>query len=184
MADLSKMHSGGTSIWPASAWQEAQRPRLSGGGGIAGAGANGLLQGYVQSTHTFLDPTQIGGGLTFGSRSPLRRTPKPPPVSLGQPWGAHELGHTLQFIGLQAIGNPWVAGGVYAGLGIAARSAKPAVRFGCSTNRQACSEVGGGRSHRAVVATVNDHPGGGCGSLPLLRRGRAVLEDILPKCVG
>lgn len=84
------------------------------GGGLVDAGANHLLQGYVQSKEATGGHT---GGLTLGSVSyfsgagPHERSSNEK-YSLGE----HEFGHTLQFIGLSALGD--YGAGVYIGLGI------------------------------------------------------------------
>jgi hypothetical protein len=67
------------------------------GDGVVKFGANSLLQGYVQSSECSLG---CNAGLTIWSASS---------VSGGAAADllAHELGHTLQFIGLSAFGNPW-----------------------------------------------------------------------------
>ena len=96
-----------------------------GGGGIVGAGSNGLLQGYVQSKHAFLNPKAVGG-LTLGSGAYLGGAPSSL-IGGGATLAAHEFGHTLQFIGLSgALGNPWLP---YLGLGAASAVGGPGSLF-------------------------------------------------------
>jgi len=75
----------------------------------AGAGANGIFQGYVKLN----EPIFGGGGLTLGSASVLSGVQG---LSSSAISGllAHELGHTFQFIMLSGFGNPW---GPYLALG-------------------------------------------------------------------
>ncbi|HET7024580.1 MAG TPA: RHS repeat-associated core domain-containing protein [Gemmatimonadales bacterium] len=79
------------------------------GGGVSSAGANSIFQGFVHSRN----PIHIlkwtiaknGGGITFGSASLLGGLSN---GSSGlEDLATHELGHTFQFIGLSAFGNPW-----------------------------------------------------------------------------
>ncbi len=81
------------------------------GGGISGAGGNGL-NGWISSNKSY----GFGDGLTLGSSSNLFNKYTPDLAT-------HEFGHTVQFIGLAAIGsatgrpmeNTW---GMYIGLGV------------------------------------------------------------------
>ena len=98
------------------------------GGGIEAAGANGLLQGYVQSAQSVIPGTKAGG-LAFGSGAFLGGSGSTL-VGGGATLAAHEFGHTLQFIGLSgALGgvvNPWLP---YAGLGAASAIGGPGSLF-------------------------------------------------------
>lgn len=71
----------------------------SAGGGIANIGANGLFQGFVQSNNAI----GISGGLTIGSSSIFSGSSAQSTASAGGLLGAHEYGHTLQFIGISAL---------------------------------------------------------------------------------
>ena len=98
------------------------------GGGIEAAGANGLLQGYVQSAQSVIPGTKAGG-LAFGSGAFLGGSGSTL-VGGGATLAAHEFGYTLQFIGLSgALGgvvNPWLP---YAGLGAASAIGGPGSLF-------------------------------------------------------
>ena len=85
------------------------------GGGFAEAGANSMFQGFV----AFRDETfGLCCGFTFGNsagfaRSPMAAHSLNPTITYFQ----HEFGHTIQFIGLSALGdwvNLWIP---YVGLG-------------------------------------------------------------------
>jgi hypothetical protein len=72
------------------------------GGGLISAGGNGL-QGYIQAA----DPILGGGGFTLGSASVISGVS---PLDLIGNSGVttfaqHEFGHTLQWIGLSALGS-------------------------------------------------------------------------------
>lgn len=83
------------------------------GGGVTGAGSSGMFQGYVETLNELW-----GTGLTIGTSAGLYGGP-----------GAmfHEYGHTLQFLGLTALGansggeNIW---NIYLGLGGIAAAAQ------------------------------------------------------------
>lgn len=89
------------------------------GGKILSAGANGPLQGYVQSSKHF-------GAVTFGSAAVFDEAgPSGFIVQsvLGQlTYGQHELGHTIQFIGMSAFHGvaglgPWIPYGLLGAAG-------------------------------------------------------------------
>ena len=92
------------------------------GGGIVGAGKNGALQGYVRVKRPF---SELGGGFTVGSSTIFGNSWQRDQLltragKLVAEVGQHELGHTLQFIGLSAIPSslslgPWLP---YTGLGV------------------------------------------------------------------
>ena len=83
------------------------------GGGVAGAGGNGL-QGYVVSNNAI---GGVQGGLTIGPSTLFADRGSVAAV------GVHEFGHTIQFIGLAGAaglagrgpGDVW---GAYLGLGV------------------------------------------------------------------
>lgn len=92
------------------------------GGGVRHVGANSLFQGYLRTKEN------IGRGMTFGS-SAIHRGPLSAPTGLGAALGAHELGHTMQFIfvnsqlgGLLSRWTPhgtWGSYGILGGIGLA-----------------------------------------------------------------
>jgi RHS repeat-associated protein len=77
------------------------------GGGVARVGNNGLIQGFVESNNQILGCC----ALTFGSGSVFSTVAPGDPMSLTDAtltYGVHELGHTVQFIGMSALGR-WAA---------------------------------------------------------------------------
>jgi hypothetical protein len=64
------------------------------GGGVGAVGNNDLVQGYVQSKTDI----GLGGGFTLGPASLMSGKPSASIL-------AHELGHTVQFIALSALGS-------------------------------------------------------------------------------
>jgi RHS repeat-associated protein len=85
------------------------------GGGPTEIGANGWFQGYVVSSK------KIGprpAALTLGSAAVFGSANRKSPTKFGT-LGAHERGHTIQFILLSLTGEPWLP---YLGLGIMGRA--------------------------------------------------------------
>jgi hypothetical protein len=84
-------------------------------GGLVAAGANGPLQGYVQAAGGG------GAGLTLGAAAVFMGNANTPRPDLGgRTLAQHERGHTIQFIGLSALGfkDPWIPYLVMGGAGI------------------------------------------------------------------
>ena len=88
------------------------------GGGISGIGSAGTFQGYVSSK----SPIFMEGGLTIGSSAIYSGANATTPIEAlvgGGALGAHEYGHTLQFITLSMIfPRPEASWTAYMGLGI------------------------------------------------------------------
>jgi RHS repeat-associated protein len=106
------------------------------GGGFAGAGQYHLLQGYVRSKRALNIPflrglnaaTSGSSSIYFGVR-PIDR------YEVLRTYGGHEFGHTLQLVGMSALGgfiNPWIPYATFGALGAIDQFSPGASAFGAA----------------------------------------------------
>lgn len=96
------------------------------GGGVKAAGANSIFQGYVQSNATisipswvpFIGGNTLGGGLTIGTGGLYSGVELGSLTKYGTTYAVHELGHTVQYIGLVGGSGTSVGSAAYLGLGV------------------------------------------------------------------